>query len=223
MQGTPRGSVSDAMLTHHGTLQLVLDLAGVFVFGLSGGLVAVSKKLDMVGVIVLACVVGLGGGIVRDVLIGAHPPDGVSDWRVIAAACLAGLMTFFLHPRLAAISRIVRVLDAGGLALFAVSGALKALSFQAPAIACVVVGVITAVGGGLMRDVIVGRIPEVLRRELYAVPALLGALIVVVAAHSGHLTPFVVWVAVATCFVVRMVAVMLDLNAPQPLRTGDHL
>ncbi|TWP36941.1 trimeric intracellular cation channel family protein [Leekyejoonella antrihumi] len=210
------------MLTQNSDLQLVLDLAGVFIFALSGGLVAVSKRLDVVGVIVLAWVAGLGGGVIRDVLIGAVPPDGVTDWRVMSAACVAGVLTFFLHPRLAEISRFVRVLDAGGLSLFAVAGALKALAFAAPPIACVVVGVITAVGGGLMRDVIVGRIPEVLRRELYAVPALLGAVIVVAAAHWHHLTPLVLWLAVAVCFVVRMTAVMFDLNAPRPLRTGDH-
>ncbi len=210
------------MLTDHTTLQLVLDLGGVFVFALSGGLVAVSKRLDAVGVLVLAWVAGLGGGTVRDVLIGAVPPDGISDWRVMVAACVAGVSTFFLHPRLARISRLVRVLDAAGLSLFAVSGSFKALAWGMPPMVCVVVGVITAVGGGLIRDVIVGRIPEVLRRELYAVPALIGALIVVLAAQWGHLSPLVLWMAVAVCFVVRMTAVVLDLNAPHPLRTGDQ-
>lgn len=209
------------MLTANSDLQLVLDLVGVFVFALSGGLVAVRKRLDLVGVVVLAWVAGLGGGMIRDVLIGDTPPVGVSDWRLMLAACLAGLITFVIHPRVERIARLVRVLDAAGLALFAVSGAMKAVLFAVSPVTAVVVGVITAAGGGLMRDVIVGQVPEVLRHELYAVPALLGSLVIVVAAEAQHLTTLVVWAAVVLVFAVRMAAVVLDLNAPRPLRTGD--
>ncbi|AKU17083.1 trimeric intracellular cation channel family protein [Luteipulveratus mongoliensis] len=209
------------MLTANTDLKLVLDLVGVFVFALSGGLVGVRKRLDLVGVLVLAWVAGLGGGVMRDLLIGDVPPVGVSDWRLMLAACLAGLITFWLHPGVARISRFVRVLDAAGLAVFAVAGALKAVLFAVSPVTAVVVGVVTAVGGGVLRDVLVGQVPEVLRRELYAVPALLGALTVVLAARLEHLTSLVVWSAVVLVFIVRMTAVVLDLNAPQPLRTGD--
>lgn len=209
------------MLTDHANLQLTLDLVGVFAFALSGGLVAVRKRLDIVGIIVLSLVAGLGGGVLRDLLIGAVPPVGVSDWRIMTAAACAGVLTFFLHPGVARISRVVRVLDALGLAVFAVSGALKAVGLDVAPVTCVVVGVVTAVGGGLLRDVIVGQVPEVLRRELYAVPALVGAFVVVVADHLHHLTSLVVWGAVVLVFAIRMTAVLLDLNAPQPLRTGE--
>lgn len=209
------------MLTANTDLQLILDLVGVFVFALSGGLVAVRKRLDIVGVIVLAWVAGLGGGVMRDLLIGDVPPVGVSDWRLMAAACVAGVLTFWLHPGVARISRLVRVLDAAGLAVFAVAGSMKAVLFNVAPVTALVVGVVTAVGGGLLRDVIVGQVPEVLRRELYAVPALLGAVVIVVAAELDHLTSLVVWCAVLVVFVVRMTAVVLDLNAPQPFRTGD--
>jgi uncharacterized membrane protein YeiH len=107
--------------------------------------------------------------------------------------------------------------------VFAIAGALKALGVGAGPVAAVLVGGITAVGGGILRDVLAGQVPEVLRRELYAVPALLGALIVVVAQRTGHLTTTVVWAAVLIVFGVRMMAVVLDLNAPKPLRTGDPL
>ncbi len=209
------------MLIHDATLQLVLDLVGVFVFAVSGGLVAVRKRLDLVGVLVLAWLAGLGGGMIRDVLIGVVPPVGVSDWRQMAAAALAGALTFVLHPRFERISRLVRVLDAAGLAFFAVSGSLKALGVGVTPITAVVVGVITAVGGGALRDVLAGQVPEVLRRELYAVPALLGSTLVVVAAQLEHLNLAVVWVAVLLVFGVRISAVMLNLNAPTPFRTGD--
>lgn len=211
------------MLTHNHALQLTFDLVGVFVFALSGGLVAIKKGLDLVGVIVLACAAGLGGGILRDLLIGVVPPVGISDWRLLAAAAAGGLLTFGYHPGVARISRQVRILDAGGLAAFAVSGSLKAVGTPGvPPIAAVLVGVLTAIGGGMIRDLLAGQVPEVLRRELYAVPAVLGSTIVVAAAGTGRLNSAVIAGAAALVFVVRLVAVRLDLNAPTALRSGGR-
>jgi uncharacterized membrane protein YeiH len=221
------------MVTDNTDLQLVLDLIGVFAFALSGGLVAVRKGLDLVGVCVLAWAAGLGGGIIRDLLIGQVPPVGISDWRLVATALVAGLLTFVLHGpmsdpdvplgrrrRLAA--RMVRVLDAVGLAVFAVAGSMKALSLDVDPLPAVVVGVVTAVGGGVVRDVLAGQVPEVLRRELYAIPAAIGSVVVVWADAVGALGALVVWASVILVFAIRIVAVALDLNAPRPLRTGDH-
>ena len=201
---------------------LLLDLIGVFAFALSGGLVAVRKRLDLFGVLVLAGATGLGGGVLRDLLIGVTPPLGISDWRLVATALAAGLVTFVYHPGVERLSRLVKVLDAVGLALFAVGGALLALARPGiPPLAAIIVGTITAVGGGALRDVLVGQVPEVLRRELYALPALLGSTIVVVASHVGFITPLVVWGSAALVFGIRMVAIVLHLNAPQPFRLGD--
>lgn len=223
------------MVTQDYDLQLLLDILGVFVFALSGGLVAVRKRLDLVGVVVLAWVAGLGGGMIRDVLIGDIPPDGVTDWRLLAPAALAGLGVFLwyrtlrarlsigAHRRAKVLGRSVRVLDAGGLALFAVSGSLKALQFDAGALAAVILGVVTATGGGALRDVLAGQVPEVLRRELYAVPALIGATLVVVAHTLDMLNPLVIWGAVAVVFVIRIAAVALDLNAPTALQTTGEI
>ncbi|HKJ13043.1 MAG TPA: trimeric intracellular cation channel family protein [Ornithinimicrobium sp.] len=224
------------MVASSSELQLALDLIGVFVFALSGALVGVRKGLDLVGVAVLSWIAGLGGGMIRDVLLGDVPPVGVSDWRLLAAAVVAGLLVFAVHPRLmearrrgrrhrvriGLVTRMVRVLDAAGLAVFSVGGALKALSFGSPALAAVLIGVVTAVGGGMLRDVLVREVPEVLRRELYAVPALVGSLSVVLAFAAGYLATWVVWGSVMLVFSIRMVAVMLDLNAPTTFRTGDH-
>jgi len=209
------------MLTPPAHLQLALDLVGVFVFALSGGLVAVKRRLDLVGVLVLAAAAGLGGGVARDVLLGLTPPVGLSDWRLLTAAALAGLVTFLFHPGVARISRVVRVLDAAGLAAFAVGGTLKALDVGVAAVTAVLVGGISAVGGGVIRDVLAGQVPEVLRRELYAVPALLGAALLALAFRSGATSAAVIWGCAVLVFAVRMLAVMLDLNAPTPLRTGD--
>ena len=209
------------MITYDANLQLAFDLVGVFVFALSGGLVAVKKRLDLFGVLVLAGAAALGGGVLRDILIGARPPVGISDWRLICSAVVAGLVTFVYHPGIERISRFVRVLDAAGLAVFAVSGSLKALSAGMGPLASVIVGGITAVGGGIVRDVLAGQVPEVLRREMYALPALLGSTLVVTAHHFGPVSPLVLWGCVALVFALRMVAVLLDVHAPKPLRTGE--
>ena len=209
------------MLTLDTNLQLVLDLVGVFAFALSGGLVAVKKRLDLFGVLVLASAAALGGGIMRDVLIGRIPPTGISDWRLLAGALVAGLVTFVYHPGVERISRFVRVLDAVGLAVFAVGGSLSAVGAGANAVPAVIVGGIPAVGGGMVRDVLAGQVPEVLRREMYALPALLGSTLVVTAHHFDVISPFVVWGCVLLVFGLRMAAVILHVNAPKPLRTGD--
>jgi uncharacterized membrane protein YeiH len=222
------------MITPAVDVQLVLDLLGIFVFALSGGLVGVRARLDLFGVAVLAWVAGLGGGIIRDVLLGATPPVGIYDPRYLGTVLVSGLLVFAFHGRyvelrssrprlrLDRISASVKVLDALGLSVFAVVGAMKALDLGAPALACVLVGVITAVGGGMLRDVIVGQIPEVLRRELYAVPALIGATVVVVADRADLLNLWVVWAAVLLVFTIRMTAVRYDLNAPTSLTTGER-
>jgi uncharacterized membrane protein YeiH len=159
---------------------------------------------------------------VRDVLIGDLPPVGISDWRLLGCAAAAGLVTFVYQPGVERVSRLVKVLDAVGLAVFAVGGAVKALDTPGvPPVAAVIVGVLTAVGGGVIRDVLAGEVPEVLRRELYALPALLGAVVVVVAFQVDRLTPLVVWGAAALVFGIRIVAVVLHLNAPQPFRLGE--
>jgi uncharacterized membrane protein YeiH len=222
------------MITPAVDVQLVLDLLGIFVFALSGGLVGVRARLDLFGVAVLAWVAGLGGGIIRDVLLGATPPVGIYDPRYLGTVLVSGLLVFAFHGRyvelrssrprlrLDRISASVKVLDALGLSVFAVVGAMKALDLDALALACVLVGVITAVGGGMLRDVIVGQIPEVLRRELYAVPALIGATVVVVADRADLLNLWVVWAAVLLVFTIRMTAVRYDLNAPTSLTTGER-
>ena len=208
------------MLTLDTHLALALDLVGVFTFALSGGLVAVKKGLDLFGVLVLAGAAALGGGVLRDVLIGDIPPVGISDWRLLTCALVAGLTTFLYHPAIERISRLVRVLDAAGLAVFAVSGSLKALGAGMDPLTSVFVGGLTAVGGGIVRDVLAGQVPEVLRREMYALPALLGSALVVTAHHFDVISPLVIWGCVALVFTVRMVAVLLDVHAPKPLRTG---
>src|SRR4051812_36187194 len=156
------------------TLLLWLNLVGTFVFGLSGGLAAVRARLDIFGVVVLSAVVGLAGGITRDLLIGT-PPETFRDWRYLAAVGAAGLLCFFTGRALDRMHRGVQVFDAMGLAVFCVTGASKALDFRLGPAQAVILGAITGIGGGMLRDVLLGETPTVLRHELYAIPALLGA------------------------------------------------
>jgi uncharacterized membrane protein YeiH len=196
----------------------VLNLTGTFVFGLSGGLAAVRFKLDAFGVVVLAAVVGLAGGIIRDVLIGV-PPATFRDWRYLAVAGGAGLVTWLLFPLLGRAQRPIDIFDAGGLALFCVTGAATAIQHRLGVAESVILGAITGIGGGMLRDVLVREIPAVLRGGLYAIPALIGAGIVVTAARLGaHGVVFPI-VATAACFVIRLAGIHYDLNLPaEPTR-----
>ena len=195
-------------------LLLVLNLAGTFVFGLSGGLEGVRKRLDVFGIVVLAVVVGLAGGITRDLLIGVAPQT-FRDWRYLAVAGCAGLVTFLAHPVLDRLERPVLVLDAAGLALFCVTGASTALDHHVGAVEAVVLGAITGVGGGVLRDVLVREIPVVLRSGLYAIPALVGAAIVVGAAKGGSHDLAFPLVGAAVCFLIRLAGLRFNLNVPQ--------
>lgn len=198
-------------------LLLALDLIGVFTFALSGGLAAVRKQFDLLGVVVLAVAAGLGGGIVRDVLIDAAPPVGISDWRLFAAACAAGLVTFFWHPRLPRIERLVLVLDAVGLGVFAIAGTLKALQLGTTPLTAVIVGVLTGVGGGVVRDLLSGEVPHVLaHRELYAIPALVGATVYAAAWSAGIVNAAVTWGCVLLIVAFRLLAVFRNWQAPAP-------
>jgi uncharacterized membrane protein YeiH len=203
------------------TLILWLNLVGTFVFGLSGGLAAVRAKLDLFGVVVLAAVVGLAGGIIRDLLIGV-PPATFRDWRYLAATAAAGLVCFFARPALERIQRSVLVFDAFGLGLFCVTGASKALDFRLGPVQAVILGALTAIGGGMLRDVLLRDVPTVLRHELYAVPALIGATILVVAQKAGADSPVFPVLAVAVCVAVRLAGLKYGVNVPtQPRRRHD--
>jgi uncharacterized membrane protein YeiH len=212
------GSVTTSLLrTFDPTAVLVLNLCGTFVFGISGGLAGVRARLDPFGVVVLAAVVGLAGGITRDVLIG-RPPATFRDWRYLAVVGGAGLVTWLAAPALDRMQRTIDVLDAAGLGLFSVTGASIALNYRLGAPEAVVLGAISGIGGGILRDLIVREIPHVLRSGLYAIPAIIGATIVVVAQRAGeHGVTFPLVGAVA-CFAVRLAGIRYDLSLP-PART----
>ena len=195
---------------------VVLDLVGIFVFAISGALVAVRKGFDLFAVLVLAGVTGLGGGFLRDVLIDATPPAALADWRYLLVPVAAGAITFGFHPAVGRMERVVNVFDAFGLALFCVTGALKATAFGLGPLPAALMGMVTATGGGMARDVLAGRVPIVFRGELYATPALAGALIAVLGERWDQPMGVVVPLAAATCLMWRLLAMWRGWQAPMP-------
>lgn len=203
-------------------LLLALDLTGTFAFALNGAMTALrAARLDLVGVVTLGMITALGGGILRDVLIGSLPPATFRDWRYLTVAAVGGLLAFALSQRLDRLAGPITVLDAVGLSLFAVTGASKALEFGLGVGQAVILGAVTAVGGGTLRDVLVAQVPTVLRSGLYAVPALIGAAITVATTRTGVYGVAAAVGAAAACFVIRMVGVRYGLNVPSPPRASE--
>ena len=195
-------------------LLAALDFVGTFAFALSGALVATRRRLDLFGVLVLSFAAATAGGMVRDVLLGATPPVAIVDWRYLAVSSAAGLLTFYRHAAVERMRNPVQMFDAVGLALFAVLGAGKALAAGLGPVGAVMLGVLTGVGGGIVRDVLVAQVPHVLQRELYAIAALLGATVVVVG-HALGLPPApTAIVGALLCFVVRWFAIRRGWHLP---------
>ncbi|MFZ1285381.1 MAG: TRIC cation channel family protein [Propionicimonas sp.] len=197
-------------------LLLVLDLAGVLVFAVDGGLTArAATRLDIVGVVSLGMITALGGGVIRDILLPDLPPAALRDWRYLAVALVGGLVAYAASERVhRTTARPIKVLDAAGLSLFAVTGASKALAFGLGPFPAALVGMIAAVGGGTLRDMMVGKVPGILTGGLYAIPALTGAGIVVISAAVGAESHLVLPAAALVVFTVRMLGLHFDLEPP---------
>jgi uncharacterized membrane protein YeiH len=199
-------------------LLLALDLIGTFVFALSGAIAGVRQRLDIFGVLVLSFTASSAGGIIRDVLIGSVPPTAIWDWRYLIAAVFAGLLIFIWFPRYLQSSKVqhlILIFDAAGLGLFAVIGTQKALEYGLSPIMAPLLGMVSGIGGGMLRDVLVAEIPAVLRSDLYAVAALVGAVVVVIGDQLGVLPSAAAIVGAAICFGLRLVAIHRGWQLPR--------
>lgn len=204
-------------------VQQVLDTVGIFVFALSGGLLAVRKNLDIFGIAVLAEVTALGGGVFRDLIIGAVPPAAFQNMGYFFTPLVAALVVFFLHPEVQRINRAIQVLDAAGLGLFCVTGTAKAHDFGLGSVADIALGMATAVGGSVARDLLAHELPSLLRwdRALYAVPALVGSTVVAVLIAFGRLDGVTGTLAALVAFVLRLLALRYDWRAPRAWHRGS--
>jgi uncharacterized membrane protein YeiH len=197
-------------------LLLVVDLIGTFVFGLEGASAAIQYNLDLLGILVLAFSTALAGGLIRDLLIGAIPPKAIRDWRYPAAAFFGGAVVILWHSRVSQIPvMFLIVVDAAGLALFAVAGATKALDFGIHPFMAVLMGGITGVGGGTVRDILLARVPMVLQSDIYAVAALAGAAVTIAGLRAKLSPTLMTALGAVACFVLRVVAVWQHWNLPR--------
>jgi uncharacterized membrane protein YeiH len=219
--------LSFAVLNGH-ALFTFLDLAGTFAFAISGAVAAKQRGLDWFGILVIAFTVACGGGALRDLCIGAVPPTGLADWRYLAAAVVAAVLTMASQGLVDRLAHPVVLFDSLGLGLFAVTGAQKALAFGVNAEVAVLMGVVTAVGGGVARDVLLNRVPVILQREIYASAALVGAAVVTLGETLGFASSALTWCALATCFALRYLSLRYRWNLPRFKRqtgkdSGDTL
>lgn len=189
-----------------------LDLAGVFACAISGATAALQRRLDLFGVVLIAFITAVGGGLLRDLCIGASPPAGLSDWRYLATATLAALLTVWAGPLVERLASPVLLFDALGLSVFAVTGAHKALAYGHNYEVAILLGTATAVGGGVARDVLLNRVPVILRKEIYATAALLGASIVVLGEAQGWSNRWLPWLAIAVCCALRLLSLRYGWN-----------
>ncbi|MHB2241874.1 trimeric intracellular cation channel family protein [Pseudomonas monsensis] len=197
---------------------LVADLAGTAVFAVEGAIAAMHSRLDLLGVMVIAFIVALGGGVTRDVLIGATPPNAVADWRYPALAFFMGGLAFVCHEQVLGWSgSTLIVLDAAGLALFAVAGAQKALNFGITPFVAMLMGTITGVGGGVIRDIVLARIPVVLQADLYASSAFVGAAVLIMGRRLGVSPVAAALLAGAACLLLRLLSVHFGWQLPKVL------
>jgi uncharacterized membrane protein YeiH len=194
---------------------LVVDLVGIAVFAASGATAGVAKRLDLFGVVFVGFMAALGGGILRDVFVNVQPFAFV-DWRYAAVAVVTSAAAFWLHPTVSRLRWTVLVLDAAGLGLFTVTGTLKALDAGVPPVGACIIGMITGIGGGLIRDLLTGEIPTVLRREIYAVAGLLGCASAATLDALHTQRPVIIGLAAVLVFVLRMVALRRNWSAPTP-------
>jgi uncharacterized membrane protein YeiH len=202
--------------TDFATTIIALDLTGIFFFAVAGALVAVRRNLDLFAALVLAGVTGLGGGVIRDVLIGATPPAALDDWRYLLVPAVAGLLTFLFHPTVGRLERVVTLFDAVGLAVFCVTGALKAVDFGLDPFAAALMGMVTGIGGGMIRDVLSGSVPVIFEGVLYATPALAGAVVAVLLDRTGLPVLVVAAAGFSTCLGWRLLALVRGWRAPLP-------
>ena len=192
----------------------ILDLGGTFVFAISGAVAAVNRRLDIFGILVLSFVTGNFGGITRDLLIGAVPPAALTDGRYLLVSVLAGLITFFLYAGVDKLRSPMLLFDAAGLSFFAVAGAQKAIEFGLSPVMSALLGMLTGIGGGMTRDVLLTEIPQVLRSDLYAVAALAGASIVVIGDMLGLSYGVSAPAGGVLCFGLRFMAIRHGWHLP---------
>jgi uncharacterized membrane protein YeiH len=203
-------------------LALVLDLFGVFFFAVSGCMLAARKGIDLVGSLLLGSMAGLGGGVVRDLVIGTVPA-AFSNPLYLIPPVLAAVLVYFLLSGVERLGKLLTMFDAGGLALFCMTGAVKALDAGLNPVSAALLGVTTAVGGGLLRDVVANEIPALFNpRDIYAIPAFIGSALTTAASLAGWFNSLVGVLIAAVVFALRVAALHFAWHAPLAVRSRNR-
>ena len=201
-----------AQLTNN--IYIILDLIGTFAFAISGAVAARQRGLDVFGIFALAFTTACCGGIIRDLCIGAIPPVGLTHFPYLLTALIAAIVSMVFYSWVNILTHPVLVFDAVGLSVFAIAGARKVLAFGFNYEVAILLGITTAVGGGVLRDVLLGRVPIILKREIYASAAMVGAGIVVLGTHLGYDIDIISIVALIFCFGMRFMSLHYHWNLP---------
>ncbi|WP_287879667.1 MULTISPECIES: trimeric intracellular cation channel family protein [Acidovorax] len=200
---------------------VLMDLCGTFAFAVSGAVAAGQRRLDLFGVLVISHLTACGGGFIRDLSLGSLPPVAISDWRYLAASALAAALAIWARPLIDRLQRPIVFFDSLGLGFFAVTGAQKALAMDHNPEVAIVLGVVTAVGGGVARDVLLNRVPVILGKEIYAVAALVGASIQVLGQLMDWKFAITPWFGALICLAIRLLALRYSWSLPIVGRRGD--
>jgi uncharacterized membrane protein YeiH len=199
-------------------LLLAVDIAGTLVFAAEGAMAAVTGNLDLIGVMTLAFSTALGGGIVRDILLGALPPASLRDWRYPTIVLVTAVLVFFLHRFVRVIpGEAIQILDAAGLAIFAIAGTQKAMLYKMNPLVAVLLGTITGVGGGTIRDVLLNQVPKVLQFEIYTSAAMLGSACMLAATKVRFSAGWAAGLGAFVCFFLRVISLWKHWNLPRAL------
>lgn len=198
------------------TVLYALDLTGTAAFAASGAWVAVRRRMDLFGVLVLGLVTAVGGGTLRDLLVGALPPFSLQNEIYLYLSIAASLAVFAGRNRFPAVERPLLILDAVGLGTFAVIGTTKALDFGLGFLGAALMGVMTCTAGGVMRDVLANQVPLILRKEVYASACLAGSLLLVLLEHLGAPRPTAALLAATTVITIRLLAIHFNWSLPRP-------
>jgi uncharacterized membrane protein YeiH len=202
-------------------LAVALNFTGTFMFAVSGAVLGVRRRLDLFGVLVLAFVTAVSGGIVRDLLIGAVPPEAIRSWHALAVAAAAGLLAFYASSLIETLRHPVQLFDAIGLGIFAVSGTEKALAFGIHPVMAALLGMISGIGGGMLRDILAARTPIVLRSDIYATAALAGGATVVLGNSLGLPTAPTALAGITLCVFLRAMAIYRRWRLPTASRNSS--
>jgi uncharacterized membrane protein YeiH len=197
-------------------IYFILEVLGTIIFALTGALKGTQKHLDIFGVIVLACCVGVGGGIIRDAIIGSLPVTALVNQSYFIVCILTGIFVFFFAKHFKEHDKLINIFDAFGLALFAFLGANKAHELNLDVIGIVLSGTITATGGGVIRDVLAGDLPPtILKTDFYATAAILGSLLFcfIQIFHLSFLFDFLI--TFSFILLIRLIAIHFKINLPK--------